>query len=56
MKHEWIKFESYANLDDAKISVFKYIETCYNPVCFHQTLEYKSPDRFERKQKMPLVA
>jgi putative transposase len=27
LKHEWTKFESYENLDDAKISVFKYIET-----------------------------
>jgi putative transposase len=26
LKHEWTKFESYENLDDAKISVFKYIE------------------------------
>ena len=43
-------------LDDAKISVFKYIETFYNPVRLHQTLEYQSPDQFERKQKMPLVA
>jgi hypothetical protein len=43
-------------LDDAKISVFKYIETFYNPVRRHQTLEYQSPDQFERKQKMPLVS
>jgi putative transposase len=56
LKHEWTKFESYENLDDAKISVSKYIETIYNPVRLHQTLEYQSPDPFERKQKMPLVA
>jgi putative transposase len=35
LKHEWIKFESYENLDDAKISVFKYIETFYNLVHLH---------------------
>jgi putative transposase len=56
LKHEWTKFESYEDLDDAKISVFKYIETFYNPVRLHQTLEYQSPDQFERKQKIPLVA
>jgi putative transposase len=56
LKHEWTKFESYEDLDDAKISVFKYIETFYNPVRLHQTLDYQSPDQFERKQKMPLVA
>jgi len=56
LKQEWTKFESYENLDNAKISVFKYIATFYNPVCLHQTLDYKSPDQFERKQKMPAVA
>ena len=56
LKHEWTKFESYENLDDAKISVFKYIETFYDPVRLHQTLDYQSPDQFERKPKMPLVA
>jgi len=39
-----------------KISVFKYIATFYNPVRLHQTLDYQSPDQFERKQKMPTVA
>jgi putative transposase len=56
LKHEWTKFESHGNLDDAKISVFKYIETFYDPVRLHQTLDYQSPDQFERKPKMPLVA
>jgi putative transposase len=51
LKHEWTKFKSYENLDDAKISVFKYIATFYNPVRLHQTLDYQSPDQFERKQK-----
>jgi putative transposase len=56
LKHEWTKFESFENIDVAKTSVFKYIETFYNPVRLHQKLEYQSPDQFERKQKMPLVA
>jgi len=27
LKNEWTKFESYENLDDAKKSAFKYIQT-----------------------------
>ena len=34
-------------LNDARLSVFKYIETFYNPRRRHQTLGYKSPDQFE---------
>ena len=45
------KFESFENLDDAKISVFKYIETFYNPVRLHQTLEYQPPGQFERNKR-----
>lgn len=49
LKHQWTKFESYEDLDDAKMSVFKYNETFYNPVRLHQTLENLSPYQFERK-------
>ena len=37
----------YENLEAARRSVFKYIETFYNPERLHQTLDYKSPDQFE---------
>jgi putative transposase len=47
LKHEWTKHESFADLEAARLSVFKYIETFYNPVRIHQTLGYKSPDHFE---------
>ena len=47
--HEWIKYENYENLDVAKISVFNYVETIYNPVSLHQTLDYRSPEQFEKK-------
>jgi hypothetical protein len=39
-----------------KKPVFKYIETFNNLERLHQTLEYQSPDQFERKQKIPSVA
>jgi len=47
LKHEWTKHESFDNLQEAKLSVFKYIETFYNRVRIHQTLGYKSPDQYE---------
>ena len=47
LKHEWTKHESFADLEAARLSVFKYIETFYNSVRLHQSLGYKSPDMFE---------
>ncbi len=47
LKHEWTKHDSFENLQAARLSVFKYIETFYNPVRLHQTLGYKSPNQFE---------
>ena len=49
LKHEWTKFEEYEDLDDARMSVFKYIETFYNSKRIHQTLNYKSPNQFENQ-------
>lgn len=39
--------ESFENQASARLSVFKYIETFYNPVRLHQTLGYRSPNHFE---------
>lgn len=47
LKHEWTNHESFADLEAARLSVFKYIETFYNTVRLHQSLGYKSPDKFE---------
>ena len=47
LKHEWTNHAQFADLEQARLSVFKYIETFYNPVRLHQTLGYKSPDQFE---------
>ncbi len=48
LKHEWIKFEVYADLEEAKLSMFRYIETFYNPIRLHQTFNYLSTDHFEQ--------
>jgi putative transposase len=55
LKHEWTKHEHFENLAAAQLSVFKYIETFYNAQRLHQTLGYKSPDKFEAEYA-PVVA
>jgi putative transposase len=47
LKHEWTNHESFQNLAEARLSVFRYIETFYNPQRLHQTLGYLSPNQFE---------
>ena len=56
LKHEWTKHEKYANLEEARLSVFKYIETFYNPVRLHQTLGYLSPNDYEAENAPALAA
>jgi putative transposase len=55
LKHEWTKHESFDNLEEARLSVFKYIETFYNRERIHQTLGYKSPDQYEAEH-VPVLA
>jgi transposase InsO family protein len=43
LKHEWTNHEQFATLKDARLSVFRYIETFYNSERLHQTLGYQSP-------------
>ena len=47
LKHEWTNRQEYANEAEARLSVFKYIETFYNRERLHQALDYQSPDQFE---------
>ncbi len=56
LKHEWTKHRDYANLEEARLSVFQYIETFYNSKRIHQTLGYQTPDEFERKYHAALAA
>jgi putative transposase len=56
LKHEWTNHEAFANLEQARLSVFKYIETFYNPVRIHQALDYLSPDQFEAEHAPPQAA
>jgi putative transposase len=56
LKHEWTKHESFENLEEARLSVFKYIETFYNRVRIHQSLGYKSPDQYEADHAPAIAA
>ena len=56
LKHEWTKHETFMDLEAARLSVFKYIETFYNTVRLHQSLGYKSPNQFETEYAPVLAA
>lgn len=56
LKHEWTKFGQFEDLGDARMSVFKYIETFYNSERIHQNLDYQTPDEVERKHRATLAA
>ena len=56
LKHEWTKHETYADLNSARLSVFKYIDVFYNRQRLHQSLGYKTPEQFEAENAPALAA
>ena len=56
LKHEWTNHESFRHLEDARLSVFRDIESFYNSRRLHQTLDYMSPDQFEAENAPASVA
>ncbi len=56
LKHEWTNWRAHATMDEARLSVFRYIETFYNSRRRHQTLGYKFPDQFEADHAPALAA
>jgi putative transposase len=56
LKHEWTNHEQFANLEEARLSVFRYIETFYNSQRIHETLNYLTPDEFEAENAPVIVA
>ena len=55
LKHEWTKFDHFADINQARLSVFQYIETFYNSKRIHQTLGYRTPDEFEEEHRTKLA-
>ncbi|PHQ37007.1 IS3 family transposase [Rhodopirellula bahusiensis] len=56
LKHEWTNFEDFADIEEARLGVFEYIEGFYNSKRIHQTLRYKSPNEFEENYFNKLIA
>jgi len=48
LKKELVHDEEYATRDEAKASIFEYIEAFYNRVRRHSSLGYVAPDEYER--------
>jgi len=48
IKRELVHHERYATRDEARASIFEYVEAFYNRVRRHSTLGYVSPDEYER--------
>jgi putative transposase len=48
LKRELVHHETYATREEAKASVFEYIEVFYNRIRRHSTLGYVSPAEYER--------
>ena len=48
LKKELIHHEDYETREEARQSIFEYIEVFYNRVRRHSALGYKSPEEFER--------
>ena len=56
LKHEWTKHETFADLEAARLCLFKYIETFYNALRPHQTLGYQSLNQFEADHALATAA
>jgi len=55
LQHEWTKHAEYADLEEARLSVFRDIETFSNSERLHQTLNDQSPDQFESNHTRQLA-
>ena len=56
LKTELVNHERYFTREEARSSIFNYIEVFYNRIRKHSTLGYKSPEQFENlmpQQKIP---
>ena len=51
IKQELLSRQSWKTRDDARLALFSYIETFYNPRRRHSALDYLSPDEYEKIRK-----
>jgi putative transposase len=49
LKTEWIYHAHYKTRREARLAIFEYIEGFYNTVRRHSSLDYRSPEEYERE-------
>jgi len=47
LKRELVQGAKYDNPEQARMDIFKYIETYYNTIRMHSALDWLSPSQFE---------
>lgn len=55
LKQEWTNHETFENIEEARLSVFRYIETFYNTERIHEALDYQTPNEFEAQPELELA-
>jgi putative transposase len=50
LKTEWIYHSHYKTRREARLSIFEYIEGFYNTTRMHSSLDYQSPEEYERRR------
>lgn len=48
LKTEWIYHAHYKTRREARLAIFEYIESFYNTIRMHSSLDYRSPEEYER--------
>jgi putative transposase len=51
LEKDLLRRRSFATRQEARTAVFDYIETFYNPVRLHSTLDYLSPIEYEKMKE-----
>lgn len=49
LKTEWIYHAHYKSRREARLAIFEYIEAFYNTTRMHSSLDYRSPEEYERQ-------
>ena len=52
LKDELIYWRNYKNQNESRCEIFDYIEIFYNWQRIHQTLNYQSPEQFEKMKNV----
>lgn len=48
LKREWVHERRYRTRQEARLSIFEYVEVFYNRIRRHSALGYRSPEQYER--------